>query len=182
MDAAQRCGTCLRYPPPYERTYALFPYQAPIERMITRLKFQHQLSDARALGELLLQRIQTVWYSQQRLPDLILPIPLHPQRMRERGFNQAIEIARPVAKALAVPLDLQGMQRSKSTLAQSGLNAAERRQNMVGAFTATRDYSGLFVAVVDDVVTTGSTVAACCQVLRDHGAARIDLWCCARRG
>lgn len=177
-----KCGNCLKNPPAYDQTYALFPYQSPINHLITKLKFQHQLSHARILGELLANRIQTQWYWNKPLPDLIIPIPLHPLRLRERGFNQALEIARPIAKALAIPIDFQGVKRIKNTRAQSGLLAEERKRNIAQAFSITRDYSNLTIAILDDVITTGHTVRECCRMLKNQGAARIHVWCCARNG
>ena len=96
-EDARICGACLKNPPPFDLTHALFPYQPPIMQLIIALKFQHQLSYAQALGEWLTQAIQQGWYRHQPLPDLIIPVPLHPRRLRERGFNQALEIARPIA-------------------------------------------------------------------------------------
>lgn len=126
--------------------------------------------------------IKNHWYADQPLPDLIIPIPLHSQRLHERGFNQALEIARPIAKNLAIPIDYQGIKRIKHTLAQSGLSAKARKQNISQAFAAFRDYSGLSIAVIDDVVTTSHTMMEFCRVLKNQGAAHITVWCCARNG
>jgi ComF family protein len=176
------CGACLRNPPPIDRTFVLFPYEFPVIQLITQLKFQHRLYQAKLLGQLLLQQIQQHWYKNQALPDLIIPVPLHPQRLRERGFNQALEIAKPIGRALHIPIDLHGLRRIKSTSAQSGLSAVARKDNIAGAFYSEFDYAGRHVALLDDVVTTGHTVAECCKILRRQEAAHIDVWCCARRG
>lgn len=175
------CGTCLNNPPPHDVVYALSPYQPPVEQLIIQLKFRHKLSIALALGKLLSAKIQTTWYVDRALPQLIIPIPLHPYRLRERGFNQALEIARPIAKACSLPLDSHGVTRIRHTEAQSGLPAAQRKRNIANAFAVHRDYSGLSVAVVDDVITTGSTLAEFCRAIKQNGAKRIDVWCCARR-
>lgn len=177
-----KCGTCLSQPPDFDLTHALFPYQPPISHLITQLKFQHQLSHAQALGELMRERIQTQWYLHQPLPDLIIPVPLHPQRLRQRGFNQAIEIARPIAKVLGLPIDYHSVKRVKNTLAQSGLPAEDRKHNIAQAFTVSRDYTGINVAVIDDVITTGHTIMECCRMIKRNGAAAIHVWCCARNG
>lgn len=174
------CGQCLLNPPPFSATHACFAYEPPIIQLIIKLKFQHQLSYAQALGEMLIQALPT-WYAYKPLPDLIIPIPLHPRRLCERGFNQALEIAKPIAKTRGLTLDYQGVQRIKPTVAQSGLSAAERKRNIAHAFAVRRDYTGLTIAVIDDVITTGHTVRECCRVLKQSGAARIDVWCCARR-
>lgn len=177
-----KCGACLRNPPPFNATYALFAYEQPIISMIIKLKFQHQLGIAELLGELLAKKAKETWYALHPLPDLLIPIPLHPHRLRERGFNQSLEIAKPASKILGLPIDYQGIKRVKATAAQSGLSAAARKQNIANAFVACRDYTGLTVAILDDVITTGHTIMECSRTLKIHGAKHIDIWCCARRG
>lgn len=149
--------------------------------MIQQLKFQHRLYQAHALATLLMQQIP-IWYADHPLPDLVLPVPLHPLRIRERGFNQAVEIARPACRKFKLPLDLDGVQRIKHTAAQSGLDANERRLNLTQAFVATKDYTGRSIAILDDVVTTGQTMQELCRVLLKQGAVKLEVWCCARRG
>lgn len=180
-DSHALCGFCLKNSPPFDYTHALFPYQPPIIQLIIQLKFRQQLSIAQAFGQLLAQSIRSTWYVKKSLPDLIIPIPLHADRLRERGFNQALEIARPLARVLALPIDLQGVKRTKPTAAQSGLSARSRKQNMAQAFSAHQLYTGLSVAVIDDVITTGHTMMEFCKILKQQGAKRIDVWCCARR-
>ena len=174
------CGKCLTTPPPFDCTYVLFPYQSPIAQLITELKFNGELSQATVLGRLLLQKIAQDWYRDKLLPELIIPVPLHPQRLRERGFNQAIEIAKPIAKTLRIPLDRYGVVRIKHTAAQSSLAAKKRQQNIRQAFLATQNYPDKHIAVLDDVITTGNTVRELSTVLKKQGAKRIDIWCIAR--
>jgi ComF family protein len=176
------CGKCLKNPPFFDALYACFPYEFPIIQLITELKFQHKLSHARVLSHLLITHIQQVWYANQPLPDFIIPVPLHPKRLQKRGFNQAIEIAKPISRALRIPLDIHGLQRKLDTAAQSRLSAKERRHNIANAFQAHRDYTGLTIALIDDVVTTTQTITACCKALKRSGAKKIHVWCVARRG
>lgn len=176
------CGRCLKQAPPFKRTFALFPYDAPIISMITQLKFHHQLAYASLFGQLLARKIRQHWYHEDRLPDLILPVPLHTTRLRERGFNQAYEIARPAANALGIPVDLAGVFRCKMTSAQRQLSATQRKLNMQDAFVVNKTYKGEHLAVVDDVITTGQTVSELCRLLKIHGAGNIDVWCVARQG
>lgn len=173
------CGQCLQKPPPFTVTHALFSYEAPMIQLILELKFKHTLVNARLLGELLSQKIIHV-YKNKRLPDLIIPIPLHTTRLKERGFNQALEIARPVARCLKLPLETAHCHRTKLTSPQATLVAAERRKNVKGAFVVARNFTGLHVAVVDDVITTGNTVREFCKVLMQQGVKQIDVWCLAR--
>ncbi|MDR3490933.1 MAG: ComF family protein [Gammaproteobacteria bacterium] len=174
------CGSCLANNPPFDTTFALFNYVTPITKMIMELKFHERLINANILGDLMYEAVISAWYQARPLPDLIIPIPLHPKRQRERGFNQTIEIARPLAHKLKLPLVIKGCHRVKYTDAQARLHKQERKQNLVNAFKITRSFKGLHVAVLDDVITTGQTITHFCQALRAAGAAKIDVWCCAK--
>lgn len=179
---ASRCGYCQKHPPAFSHTFALFPYQGPVVSLITQLKFRHELSHANLLGELLAEHAMRDWYQALPLPDVILPVPIHAKRLRERGFNQAVEIGRPLSKYLGIPLDIIGASRHRETAAQSGLTATERRHNVTNAFTITSDYTGLTVAILDDVITTGHTIRAFSKAVKAAGAADVHVWCCARAG
>lgn len=176
------CGNCLTNPPPFAMTFALTSYTEVIAYIIARLKFQGDLSVASALGHLLTEKIKQHWYLHTKLPDFILPVPLHAKRLQTRGFNQALEIARPISKRLNIPLLTDAVTRIKPTLAQTDLNADQREQNLQGAFVTSYNFSNLHLAIIDDVITTGSTVRILCQLLHYHGARQIDVWCSARRG
>lgn len=106
-------------------------------------------------------------------------MPLHWTRLRERGYNQAMEIAKPVAKALQIPID-KGVIRHKATQAQAMLSAKERGQNVANAFSTNSSYQGKHLVIIDDVVTTGQTIRAISNLLSERGANRIDIWCIAR--
>jgi ComF family protein len=174
------CGQCLQKTPPFDVTHALYSYESPIAQLILNLKFNQSLINARMLGELLAHHIAPIWYKNKPLPAMIIPLPLHPARLKERGFNQALEIARPIAKALKIPLNTTQCHRSKPTVPQSTLSAAERQKNVKGAFTVTGQFTGQHVVVIDDVITTGNTVTEFCKTLKQHKAQRVDVWCCAR--
>lgn len=111
--------------------------------------------------------------------DAVVPVPLHRSRLRGRGYNQSLELARPLAKRMQVPLNL-GIERVRATPPQTAISRAERRRNVRGAFAATADFSGLRIAVIDDVMTSGATVDAVAQCLRKAGAARVEVWVVAR--
>ena len=179
---SKKCGKCITKPPPFDLTYALFPYVPPIISLLIKLKYGLSLSHAKFFSEILINQIRSVWYLHQPLPDLILPIPLHAKRLRERGFNQAVEIARPISKKLTIPMDLRHIKRIKYTQPQSNLKAKERQANVAKAFFTTKNYAGLTVAVVDDVITTGNTMTEFCHLLRKANVTAIHVWCCARRG
>ncbi len=174
------CGTCLKQPPPFQVTHALFGYHQPVDQLLLALKFNQAFSHGRLLGELLADRIQHQWYREKPLPSAIIPMPLHPIRQRERGFNQSIELARPIAKKLQLPLLDTVCERIKSTMAQASLPAHQRRSNITGAFAIKKPILYRHVVIVDDIITTGHTVRELCHLLKNHEVETIDIWCCAR--
>ena len=171
------CGSCSQQRAPYLTTQAAFLYADPVDLLVQGLKFNGRLAHARLLGERLAAYLSARLVA---MPDSIVPVPLHARRQRIRGFNQALELARPVSRRLRVPLFVAGARRVRDTDAQSGLDAKARRANLRGAFVADPALRGLHVAIVDDVVTTGQTVTALALALRRAGAARVDVWCVAR--
>lgn len=160
-----------------EPVLAALSYEYPVDRMITGAKFRRQLYFASALGEILATAAAKRCAN---LPDLLVPVPLHRERLARRGYNQALEIARPVAERLRLKLRPSLCERCKPTVEQTGLSAAERRRNLRGAFRVLEPCRGARVAILDDVVTTGSTVAALARALRDAGAADVEVWAAAR--
>lgn len=174
-----QCGVCQQKTPAFYKTVAAFLYASPIDFLVTGLKFKQKLNYAELMGYLLAHRIQYI-YRNDCLPQVIIPVPLHRQRLRERGFNQALEIAKPISRYLNLPLLRNGCRRSRVTLAQSELPAMRRYQNVKGAFRVKITAAFSHVAIVDDVMTTGSTVNELANVLQKHGIGRVDVWCCAR--
>lgn len=173
------CGTCLKTPPPFQQTIALFHYQQPIDFLITALKFNHNLVYAKLLGQLMTAKLERHYCSNPK-PEVIFPVPLHNDRLRERGYNQALELARPIASVLKIKIEKHSSKRIKNTSAQTLLSAQERQHNVKNAFITKEIFSYKHIAVIDDVITTGNTVAEFCTVLQRAGAGKIDVWCCAR--
>lgn len=174
-DGDDCCGTCLRRAPPQDALRAAFRYAFPLDRLIQRFKFHGEQSCGRVLGELLASRL-----SVHAPPACLVPVPLHASRLRERGFNQAEELFRPLARRLRLPL-LNGLvTRQRETAVQSGMDAAARRRNVRGAFALLDDRLPAHVAIVDDVVTTGSTVGEIASLLKRAGVERVDVWALAR--
>ncbi len=176
IAGAEVCGRCLRDPPPYERMWAAFPYGEPVSTLIQGLKFHGRLCHARLLGELMAERLLE---AAPDLPRLILPVPLHRRRLRARGYNQALELARPLARRLGLPLDYRCCRRVRPTAEQSRLDEAGRRANVRGAFQVCPRPGFEHLAVVDDVLTTGETVRELVRSLKAAGAGRVDVWVCA---
>lgn len=169
------CGRCLKCPPAFDRTVAALAYAFPFDRLIPRLKYQGRLAVAPVLGECLAHAV-----SSQPHPDCLVPMPLHRQRLRERGFNHATEVAQVVAKRLGLPLDRSLCRRSRNTPPQMGLKHDARRRNVRGAFECTQDLSGRRIAIVDDVMTTGTSLDELAATLKRAGAAEVQCWVVAR--
>lgn len=163
----QRCGACLQDPPAFDASLAAFDYVFPIDRMVQALKYHHQLSVVPFLGASLLA------LAPDERPDVLLPMPLHVHRLAERGFNQAVEIARPLARAWQLGLALSLVSRVRDVEPQAALSSAERRSNMRGVFAVSERLDGASVVVVDDVMTTGASLRALAQALKDNGARRV---------
>ncbi len=171
------CGSCLRNPPPYVRSLAALAYAPPVDHLVKELKFDGRLARARLLGSLLAEYLEGCGVQGcQR----IVPVPLHPSRLRERGFNQALELARPVARRLGLPIDTRSCVRLRDTAAQSSLTHRQRRSNVRGAFAVQRRMAPERVAIVDDVVTTGHTAGELARALLRGGASEVEVWTLAR--
>lgn len=171
-----RCGACQKRPPAFRRALAPFVYAAPIDRLIQDLKYQQRLQTARLLGA----RLADYVTSRDPEIDVIVPVPLHAKRLRERGYNQSLEIARPVAEQLGVRLDYQSVQRTRATPPQASLPPKARQRNVRNAFKVTGSFKGARVAVLDDVMTTGHTVNAFATCLKKTGAKSVEVWVVAR--
>lgn len=175
------CARCLQHPPIHDAAWAPFRYERPLDWLITGLKFHQRLGNARLLGELMADLLVPAYRRFPKLrPQLLIPVPLHEARLRQRGYNQAAELARPLARLLELPLDLTGCTRQRETAAQMELDAKHRAVNVRGAFACTLDLRKKRVAIVDDVVTTGHTVNEFARVLKRAGAARVEVWSMAR--
>lgn len=170
------CGRCLSEPPAFDETYAPFIHHDEIRHLISGLKFGSRFKNARLLGNLLAEHIQKM----AEIPECIIPVPLHHTRYRERGFNQALEIARTVSKKINTPIDYSSCIRAKETPHQTGLSAKKRQQNLRRVFLVKKPLPFDHVAIMDDVMTTGSTVNELASELKRHGVNRVDVWVCAR--
>lgn len=174
------CGACLVDPPPWQHALSALDYGYPVPHLVRRFKFQRDLACGAVLQEELSSAVRE--HSAQ-LPDAVLPVPLHRWRHVMRCFNQADLLARAVGRATGVPVISDLLQRRRRTQAQSGLDATGRWRNMRGAFRLNPRWSQLparRLAVVDDVMTTGATMSACCKVLMAAGAREIFVWVAAR--
>jgi ComF family protein len=170
------CGACLATPPPQAATIAAWRYAFPADRLLHAFKYRGRLGLAEPLAEAIVAAVTT---RGSAIPDRVVAVPLARSRQRMRGYNQAQEIARRVSSRLGVPL-ANGLCRVRDTPPQAGAGLAARARNVRGAFAATMRHDGFAVAIVDDVMTTGATLAAAAGAMRDAGATRVEAWVVAR--
>lgn len=177
-SATSVCADCLKDSPPQDRSWAAFRYDTPIAQAIIELKFHGRLAAAHVVGSLMAARLAL---RPEPLPHVLVPVPLHSARLRHRGYNQALELARAISRRLSVELAPRAALRRQATREQTRLDAVERRRNVRGAFAVSsavvRDRH---VALLDDVITTGATVAELARATRAAGAARVEVWAAAR--
>ncbi len=171
------CGACLVRPPPFYRTRCLGRFEGGLAALVRGLKYQRRLENARLLGQLMGRQLAA--YATEK-PMVLVPVPLHWARLRQRGFNQATEIARWAGRESGLTVDPYRVRRTRGTLSQTGLGARARRANLRDAFSCRRRIDNWHAAIVDDVMTTGSTAASLATTLLRAGCARVEVWCCAR--
>ena len=169
------CGTCLKTQPAFTRSIAALQYTFPVNALIHSLKYQSNLAIAPVLANLLLEKTNVA-----KKPDFIVPMPLHPKRLKERGFNQALEIARYISNHNKITLLPDTCIRVRNTASQTTLPWTDRQKNIRDAFSCKMDFSSKHVAVVDDVMTTGATLNEISKVLRQCGAEEVSGWMVAR--
>jgi ComF family protein len=170
------CGACIGRPPAFARAVAPYLYGYPLDHLVRTFKYDGALSYGRVLGTLLASHLA----HEDPAPEVLLPVPLHVERHRERGFNQTIELARHVGSVLAIRVEPSLCERLRATDDQTELSARQRRMNVRGAFRLARRLRAKHVALLDDVMTTGSTAAEMAAELRRAGAERVDVWAVAR--
>ncbi len=168
------CGRCPALASPSAQTRAALLYQPPVDHLLRRFKFHGDLAAGAVLAALMADALATA-----DRPQALVPVPLHRARLRQRGYDQALELARPLAAAFGLPLHSRLLQRVRATAPQSELGAADRQRNVRGAFSA-GPTPLRHLALVDDVMTTGATAQAAARALQVAGVARVDIWVCAR--
>jgi ComF family protein len=182
LDLCSHCFVDLPWMAGTGISFAAFRFEPPIDQLIRDLKYQGVLPNARVLGVLLAAAVRERGGD---LPGLLLPVPLHPARQRERGFNQAQAIARYAGRMVEIPFVAGAVRRMRNTPSQTGLDSQRRRRNVRGAFAVDDGHvaalrSAAHVALIDDVITTGSTLGELRQLLRAAGVRRVDVWAVAR--
>lgn len=169
------CGTCLKHPPAFDHTLAVFAYAFPLDTLVQQCKYAGATSLTAFFAEHMAQRV-----SSETTLDYLLPMPLHPARLAHRGFNQAAEIARRLSPRVGIPWLPDACQRVRNTPSQAGLDLKTRQRNLRGAFACNLDLNGKRVALIDDVMTSGSSLNELARAVRKAGAAEIQAWVLAR--
>ena len=175
--AATECARCFPRAPAFDSCLSGCTYRYPVDQMIKKLKYQARLDLVHALAQPLLQ---TAGRDMDVVPDSLLPTPLHPSRLRSRGFNQAGEIARVLSQRLSLPVDDQLVRRHRPTAQQYELRPEQRAKNVRGAFSLINTVGYKNIAIVDDILTTGATANELARLLKRHGAHHVQIWCLAR--
>jgi len=170
------CGACQKRRPHYDHALIPFQYGAPVAGQIQALKYHRQLRFAAGLGAMICAR---AWKDPRPPPQVLVPVPLHRRRLRARGFNQSLEIARRVGAELGIEVSHKMLARIRHTAPQTALSRSERRRNVQGAFSAAAGVPS-HVALIDDVVTSGSTANAAARELKRAGARWVSIWAAAR--
>ncbi len=172
------CGHCLTSPTPFVETIAPYLYRPPVDYMVKRLKFAGELKYSRIIGELMSRAVLA--RPDRYQPDILVAVPLHQQRLRERGYNQAEQVATILAKRLAISIDRRSTIRVTAPSPQAQLGARARDLNIKRAFEVVGDVRGKRIAIIDDVYTTGATCRSLANSLHKAGAAGIAVWVFAR--
>jgi len=171
------CGSCRERPTEFERCRAPFRYAFPLDTLLRGLKFRGKIAYGRVLGQLLAGHVAA---DTMTLPEFMVPVPLHSSRLKQRGYNQALEISRPLSRHLGIPVYPQLCRRARATLEQIHLGAKDRRDNLRGAFEIIARPPMRHATIVDDVVTTGSTVSELARTLKRAGVETVQVWAVAR--
>jgi len=172
------CGQCLQHEHSYDQIIVPFRYEHAMRYFINQFKFHERLIVARLLSILLTQHLKT--RHDFIVPDLLLPVPLHKTRIRKRGFNQALELAKPLSKVLHIPVHHTLLYKKQASMAQSLLDFKARQKNIKKLFGLKHAVMGKHIGIVDDVVTTGSTVNEIAKLLKQNGAMRVSVFAIAR--
>lgn len=171
------CGDCLGRPRDFDAAFAAYRYEHPVDWLVRRAKYGGDIAAARVLGTLLGRRLRA---GHPLHVEALLPVPLHRAREAQRGFNQAIEVARAAGREVGLPVVSDVGRRWRDTAGQAGLDASGRRENVRGAFDLVRPLRQRRFAIVDDVLTTGSTAEELARVLKRAGADWVEVWAVAR--
>lgn len=162
---------------PFAACLSAFEYQFPINKLLFQYKSQARLALCESFAQALTNQVKK---QQQVLPQVLMPVPLHTSKLKQRGFNQSLELAKMLSKQLHIPIDYHSLQSSHQTTQQKSLNKQQRLANVQTNYALTQPLSVTHIALIDDVITTGATTKTLAYLLREHGATHIQAWSIAR--
>lgn len=169
------CGQCIKQPPAFDNALVHYIFEEPLRSLLHQFKYYNGLYLTSFLGQLMLQAAQ----EQMLTAECLIPVPMHPRRLKQRGFNQAVVLTKFLARKLSLPYDLTRCQKIINTAPQASLNSEQRKKNLRNAFRVTAlPYQ--HVVLIDDLLTTGSTANELARSIKNTGVKRVDVWCCAR--
>ena len=171
------CGQCQQQSPSFDDIAAPLFYETPVDKMLCALKYRQQLSFAGTAAGVI---VDTVLARGQKKPDLLCAVPMTRRALRRRGLNQSAFIAQLASRALGIPVNISLLKKVRDTDQQSTLSARKRRKNLIKAFYCTQRLDGRHIVLIDDILTTGATASEISRTLKVAGAARVDIWVCAR--
>ena len=178
------CGQCISHPPPFDLCISAYLYQFPVNRVVQRIKYNGRLELINPITRHLIDILQDHYFDAASWPETIIPVPLHNQRLRRRGYDQALLLAKEIRQQLIpvtrIPIDHKSLKRHRVTRQQQELDAKARKKNLQQAFSIIKPVSYKHVAIVDDVVTTGETVSEITRLLKKNNVERVDIWSLAR--
>lgn len=169
------CGRCIKKRPHFDRAFITYQFEEPLRSLLHHFKYYNGLYLSSFLSHLIVQSVQ----NNPSKPQCIIPVPMHPQRIKLRGFNHAAILARSLAKKFQLPCDVTSCQKIINTAPQASLDGEQRQKNLRHAFRTTK-LPFQHVALIDDLLTTGSTANELALTLKQAGVKQVDVWCCAR--
>ena len=169
------CGDCVKEKPALDNTFTAYLFEEPLRTLLHEFKYHEALYLGGFLAKLVLDALS----NRPITTECLIPVPLHPQRLRQRGFNQTVELCKILSKKLKIPYELTLCKRIIHTAPQVNLDKKQREQNLRDAFHSQLTHYQ-HITLVDDLLTTGSTAKELARVLKQQGAVQVDLWCCAR--
>jgi ComF family protein len=169
------CGQCIKKRPYFDTVTANYLFEEPLRSLLHDFKYNQSLHLSKSIAKMMLQSIP----QDIQMTECLIPVPIHPKRIRERGYNQAAELTKHLAKALKKPYELTLCAKIKNTAAQAGLSGKERLGNLHNAF-AVKENKYKHITLVDDLITTGSTANELAKIFKKQGAGHVSVWCCAR--
>ena len=179
IKSGELCGKCLTNTIYFDITYSPYAYTFPIDKMIHQLKYAGKIDLIKPLASMMASHIQQ-YHDKANLPELLIAVPSHPSRLRQRGFNQSLELTKHISKLLKINYLKQAIVKTKSSPPQASLSLKKRHSAIRNSFKINHKITARHVAIIDDVMTTGATASELARTLKHNGVEYVEIWCLAR--